>query len=135
MESYIKRIETIYLPVTDPKASAKWYEKHFRLKANGPIEADATQAQLLLESGQSIFLIQSKDLVNANFTEIGGEEQCLLTLEVTDFHRLYGELQATCAMITDIEDQQECGENFYVYDLDGNKLDIWSGWPAVTELK
>ncbi|MCG7343495.1 VOC family protein [Sporosarcina sp. ACRSL] len=133
MESFVKCIETIYLPVASPKASAEWYEKHLKLKTAAPVEADATQAQLALGSGQSIFLIQSKDLVNANFAEIGGEEQCSLTLEVTDFHRLYDELQKAGATITAIEDNQECGENFYLYDLDGNKIDIWSGWPAVPE--
>ncbi|WP_432362566.1 VOC family protein [Sporosarcina sp. UB5] len=132
MGSFIKRIETIYLPVANPKASAEWYEKHLKLIGVGPIETDATQAQLVLESGQYICLIKSKDLVNANFTEIGGEEQCLLTLEVTDFHRFYEELQKNGATISAIEDNDNCGENFYLYDLDGNKLDIWSGWPVVS---
>lgn len=135
MESFIKRIETIYLPVANPKASSEWYEKHLKLKSASTVELEATQAQLALESGQFIFLIQNKDRVNANFTEVGGEEQCSLTLQVTDFHRLYEELQVNGATITAIEDNRECGQNFYVYDLDGNKLDIWSGWPVVLESK
>lgn len=133
MKGFIKRIETIYLPVANPKASAEWYEKHLRLKAVGTVESDATQVQLLVDSGQFIFLIQSKSGVNVNFTEIGGKEQCLLTLEATDFHHLYDELQAKGAEITAIEDHIECGKNFYLYDFDGNKIDIWSGWPVVPE--
>lgn len=133
MASFIKRIETIYLPVANPKASADWYAKHLKLKALGPVESDATQVQLTLESGQFIFLIQSKDRVNANFTEIGGEDQCSITLQVTDFHRLYEELLMNGAEVTAIEDNHDCGQNFYVYDPDGNKLDIWSGWPIVPE--
>lgn len=130
MESFIKRIETIYMPVANPKASAEWYEEHLKIKAVCPVEPDAAQAQLALASGQFIFLIQSKDRVNANFTEIGGEEQCMLTLEVTDFHDLYKGLQEKGATVTVIEDNRECGGNFYLYDPDGNKIDIWSGWPA-----
>lgn len=133
--SFVKRIETIYLPVANPKASAEWYEKHLKVKAVGTLEPDANQARLSLDSSQSIFLIKSKERVNANFSEIGGEEQCLLTLEVTDFHHLYEQLQESGAIITAIEDNHECGENFYLYDLDGNKLDIWSGWPVVPETK
>ncbi|MFC5601779.1 VOC family protein [Sporosarcina koreensis] len=132
---FIKRIETIYLPVANPKASAEWYEKHLKVKAVGTLDPDANQAQLSLASSQSLFLIKSKERVNANFMEINGEEQCLLTLEVTDFHRLYEELQSSGASITVIEDNHECGENFYLYDLDGNKLDIWSGWPVDLESK
>ena len=135
MASFIKRIETIYLPVANPKAAAEWYEQHLKLKASGTVEPDTTQVQLALESGQFIFLIQSKDRVNANFTEVGSEEQCSLTLQVTNFHRLYEELQMNGATITAIEDNHDCGQNFYVYDLDGNKLDIWSGWPVVPEFK
>lgn len=135
MESFIKRIETVYLPVANPKASAEWYEVHLKLKAVGPVESDATQAQFALGSGQFIFLIQSKDRVNANFTEIGGEDQCSLTLQVTDFHRLYEKLLMNGAEITAIEDNYDCGQNFYVYDPDGNKLDIRSGWPIVPESK
>jgi len=133
MASFIKRIETVYLPVASPKASAEWYEQHLKITASSTVQPDATQAQLTLESGQFIFLIQSKERGNANFTEVGGEEQCSLTLQVTDFHRLYEELQANGATITAIEDNHDCGQNFYVYDLDGNKLDIWSGWPVVSE--
>ncbi|MGN7386064.1 VOC family protein [Sporosarcina sp. SAFN-015] len=135
MESFIKRIETIYLPVANPKSSAEWYEKNLKLKAVGPAESDATQVRLALESGQFIFLIQSKETVKANFTEASGEEQCLLTLQVTDFQRFHEELHANGATITAIEDNDDCGQNFYVYDLDGNKLDIWSGWPVVPESK
>lgn len=133
MESFVKRIETIYLPVANPKTSAEWYEKNLKLKAVGTVEPDATQARISLDLGQFIFLIQSKDGVNVNFTEIGGKEQCLLTLEATDFQGLYDELQANGAATTAIEDHHECGKNFYLHDFDGNKLDIWSGWPVVQE--
>ncbi|MFD1205592.1 MULTISPECIES: VOC family protein [Sporosarcina] len=132
MGEIVKKIETIYLPVNNPKASAKWYEEHLQLKTMGPIEEDADQAQLVLNSGQSIFLIKSKNAVNANFTEINGTEQCSITLEVNNFQRLYEALKANGATITEIVDNDDCGKNFYVYDMDGNKIDIWSGWPPVS---
>jgi hypothetical protein len=33
------------------------------------------------------------------------------------------------AKVSEIEDSGGCGLNFYAYDPDGNKLDIWGGWP------
>lgn len=128
-EVIVKRIETIYLPVSNPKKSAEWYVKHLGLKLLSPVENSSTQAQLGLQSNQSLFLIQSKDKTNATFVEINGNEQSVLTLEVTNFEKCYQELENNGANITAIENQGDCGENFYLYDPDGNKIDIWSGWP------
>ncbi|MBB4824650.1 catechol-2,3-dioxygenase [Sporosarcina luteola] len=133
METIVKRIETVYLPVQNPAASAEWYRHNLKLAHAAPIEPNATQAQLLVGSGQSLFLIKSKEPIHANFTEIGGEEQCMLTLEVEQFQELHERLSKDGVMVTKIEDHEGCGENFYVYDPDGNKLDIWSGWPKERE--
>jgi hypothetical protein len=50
------------------------------------------QAQLRIPSGQAIFLIKSPEQTNLNYIEIGGTEQCALTLEVNDFHGLYSQM-------------------------------------------
>ncbi|MBS4220986.1 hypothetical protein KHA96_22080 [Bacillus sp. FJAT-49711] len=52
-------------------------------------------------------------------------------MEVNDFHRLYDELEISGATITGIVDNDDCGKNFYVYDIDSNKIDIWSGGPPI----
>lgn len=129
-EVLVKRIETIYLPVSNPNKSAEWYVKHLGLKLLAPVEQHSTQAQLGLASNQSLFLIQTKDKTNANFIEVNGNEQCVLTFEVSNFEHLYKELKESGVNVTAIEDNADCGMNFYVYDLDRNKLDIWSGWPS-----
>ena len=99
-----------------------------------PVENNETQAQLGLQSGQSLFLIQTKEKINANYIEIVGNEQCVLTLEVNNFHNLYKKSENNGAYITPIQDYGACGESFYLYDLDQNKLDIWSGWPRNSQI-
>lgn len=129
MKTVVKRIETVYLPVQNPAASAEWYQTNLNLTISAPTSPDAVQAQLSLESGQSLFLIKAKEPIHANFTEIGGQEQCILTMEVKSLYELHKQLSENGVNVTEIQNLQECGSNFYLYDLDGNKLDIWGGWP------
>lgn len=61
-----------------------------------------------------------------NYIQIGWAEQCTLTLEVNDFHGRYSQMKSNGANVSDIENHDGCGLNFNAYDLDGNKLGIWS---------
>jgi len=53
-----------------------------------------------------------------------------MTMEVENFKVLYNKMKQDKARVTEIEDNAECGQNFYAYDPAGNKIDIWSGWPG-----
>lgn len=124
----VKRIETVYLPVTNPQHSSEWYEAYLGLNLFQP--AGENQAQLTCASGQSIFLIRTPERVNLTYHEVTGEAQCILTLEVEDFEALYHHMMDKGIKVSAIEDNGACGLNFFVFDPDGNKLDIWSGWPT-----
>lgn len=117
----VKRIECVYLPATNTEDSANWYIGHLGLKLMRPVHEN--QAQL------GISLIKSKEQGNVNYTEIGGSEQCILTMEVENFKELHNKMKQNGAHVTDIEDNAGCGHNFYAYDPAGNKIDLWSGWP------
>ncbi|BBH20165.1 hypothetical protein Back11_15100 [Paenibacillus baekrokdamisoli] len=123
----VKRIECVYLPATNTEVSAKWYIEHLGLKLLRPV--DENQAQLGITSEQTIFLIKSKELGNLNYTEIGGSEQCIITMEVENYKELHSKMKQNGAHVTDIVDNDDCGFNFYSYDPAGNKIDLWSGWP------
>lgn len=123
----IKRIDCVYLPATNTNESAKWFTDHLDLKLLRPVHED--QAQLGISPDQALFLIRSKEPGNANYTEVNGSEQCILTLEVENFEELYWKMKQDGAHVTDIEDNGGCGRNFYAYDPAGNKIDLWSGWP------
>ena len=123
----VKRIECIYLPATNTEDSANWYIEHLGLKLLRPVHEN--QAQLGIGPEQTIFLIKSKEPGNVNYTEIGGSEQCIFTMEVEKFKELHNKMKKNGAHVTDIEDNAGCGLNFYAYDPAGNKIDLWSGWP------
>ena len=98
----IKRIDCVYLPATNTNESAKWFIDHLDLKLLRPVHED--QAQLGISPDQTLFLIRSKEPVNANYTEVNGSEQCILTLEVKNFEELYWKMKQNGAHVTDIED-------------------------------
>lgn len=123
----VKRIECIYLPATNTEESAKWYVENLDLKLLRPVHEN--QAQLGISQEQAIFLIKSKEPGNANYTEINGSEQCMLTMEVASFEELHSKMKQNGVNVTDIEDNGDCGRHFYAYDPAGNKIDLWSGWP------
>lgn len=82
------------------------------------------------QSINHFFLIRTPERTTLNYMQIGGTEQCALTLEVNGFQELYNQMKANGANVSEIEGNGGCGLNFYAYDPDGNMLDIWSGWPA-----
>ncbi|MCQ6564009.1 VOC family protein [Paenibacillus mendelii] len=114
-------------PYNGYKKTAEWYMDNLGLELMRPVHE--YQDQLRIPSGQTIFLIKTPEPTTLNYMQIGGTEQCALTLEVNDFHGLYSRMKNNGTNVSDIEDNGGCGLNFYAYDPDGNKLDIWGGWP------
>ena len=117
----VKEINCIYIPTTDTEKSAQWYTDNLGLTLMRPVHEN--QAQLRIPSGQAIFLIKTAERTNLNYIQIGGTEQCALTIEVNDFHGLHGRMKKNGANVSEIENNGSCGFNFYTYDPDGNMLD------------
>lgn len=128
MVSIIKGINCIYIPTTNIKTAVKWYVNTLGLDLIGPVKEN--QAQLRIPHGTSIFLIKTPKPTNLNYIEISGTEQSALTLEVYDIHNLFNKMKNNGTFVSHIEDNGSCGLSFYTYDPDGNKLDIWGGWPT-----
>ncbi|MFD1739741.1 VOC family protein [Bacillus salitolerans] len=128
MVSYVKAINTIYLPVSDIVKSTDWYVNNLHLELLNKVNAESTQAQLKICLGQTIFLIKTAEKRNLTFVEVDGHEQCILTLEVTNIKEFHEGLKRNLVDVEDIQDNGECGLSFYVKDPDGNKIDIWGGW-------
>ncbi len=123
----VKTIQCVYLPANNTKQSAQWYVDHLGLKLLRDV--DENQAQLGISPDQSIFLIRSKEPTNLTYTEIGGWEQCILTMEIENLEGLHVKMKTNGARVTDISNNGGCGCNFFTYDPAGNKIELWSGWP------
>ena len=128
MGAAAKGIDCVYLPASDPRISAEWYVKYLGLTLKRAI-TNNEQAQLRFKSGSTIFLIQTKDSRNLNYPNISGFEQCVMTIEIENFDETFETLRLAGQAKDQISDNGSCGKNFYAYDPDGNKIELWSGWP------
>ena len=128
-QTVARRIECVYLPASSPSLSAEWYVRHLGLTLLRPVNPDSAQAQLQFPNEQTIFLIQTRHRQHANFVQSEGSEQCPLTIEVENLEAVYRAMSAGGAKVEPVQDNQGCGKNFYAYDPDGTKIDVWGGWP------
>ncbi|TSB46056.1 VOC family protein [Alkalicoccobacillus porphyridii] len=125
MDSFIKRVGTIYVPVENPAISSIWYQKTL-----GAVENYRDEDKAILDfANQSFFLVKSKIGEKAIFKDYKGAEHFLMTFEVDgidelkQFHSFLTQKEVT---VGNIEDRGHPGNNFVYYDLDGNKFDVWS---------
>ncbi|MFE7065116.1 VOC family protein [Sutcliffiella sp. NPDC057660] len=126
-QTKVKGINCIYLPATDIREAANWYINNLNLELLNEVNETSTQAQLKINSHQTIFLIKTENSHNLTYTEVEGHEQCIITLEVTNIYELHEKLKDN-NLIGEIIDNDECGLSFFVKDPDGNLIEIWGGW-------
>lgn len=123
--SIVVGIHCIYIPVTNIKKSADWYVNNLHLTLIRAVDETSNHAQLKIASEQAIFLIKTKEQMNLNYQEIDGNEQCFLTIEVANIHKLHQQLVNNGVDVSGIQDNGDCGLNLYIKDPDGNLIDIW----------
>lgn len=123
-------INCIYIPATNIKESADWYVNNLQLTLLNEVDESSKQAQLRITSEQTLFLIKTKEQMNLNYQEIDGNEQCFLTLEVSNIRKFHQQLVNNEVEVLDIQDNGDCGLNIFIKDPDGNLIDIWGGWPT-----
>lgn len=126
MNVKVKQIECVYIPITNPYESAEWYQKNLGLELRNPVSEN--QVQLRIGEHQAIFLIKTKEKSTLNFIEVGGTEMSAITLEVTDIEEIYNNMKTNGVRIEGINETEDCGNVFDVFDPDGNKISIWGGW-------
>ncbi|MFC0524910.1 VOC family protein [Pontibacillus salicampi] len=125
MNSFLKRIGTAYLPVSNVGASSKWYQEHLDAIENFRSDDKA----ILAFANQSFFLIKSQEGQNLQFLDNSGKQHCPFTFEVDGMDQLrkfHHYLINAGISVGKIEDRGHPGYNFVFYDPDGNAFDVWS---------
>jgi len=120
----VKGVFCNYLPVSNLVRSRAWYMQVLGLK---PFERN--DSILIMGSGQWIFLLESKDKLNANFTTDSWEgkdfEMFSLTFETENIVVLHNSLMEHGAEVDPITDYGSCGLQFRFKDPDGNRFNVW----------
>ncbi len=125
MAEKLNRVGTVYIPVTDPDRSQKWYIQHLGAELKHLDEAKA----IVDLAGQSFFLMKASAEQSANFIDGNGDTHFSLTFEV-DGEKVLSELHEDFMRrkipVGEIEDRGHAGKNFVFTDPDGNLFDVWS---------
>ena len=125
MNEKLNRVGTVYIPVTDPDRSQKWYTQHLEAELK---YLDKEKAIVDL-AGQSFFLLKSAADQSANFIDGDGNNHFILTFEVDGekaLTNLHEDFTRRKMPVGEIEDRGHAGKNFVFADPDGNLFDVWS---------
>lgn len=119
----LSRIASIYLPVSDPRASLDWYVSHFNLSRNGA-------GQPVTEDGVSLFFLKTVDEgVTSNFYTTdwkpGGCEMAMFNFRVDNVRLLRQRLLDNGVTVSEVNDAGGCGLSVHAFDPDGNRLELW----------
>lgn len=125
MNQTLKRVGTLYLPVTDVERSTEWYVQ----KLDAVLTHQDEEKAILNLADLSIFLVKSPAEESANFVDAAGQERCSMTFEVDGYSALQSlrnEFLEKEVEVGEIENRGHAGRNFIFKDPDGNKFDVWS---------
>ncbi|MGN4422940.1 VOC family protein [Bacillus cereus group sp. MYBK30-1] len=125
MDNKLIRIGTTYLPVIDTVNASKWYVE----KLGAELSYQDSDKAIINLANISVFLVKSKENQSSNFYDINGEERFSITFEVDGLdtlHALHLDFIKKGIKVGEIENRGHVGRNFVLYDLDGNKFDVWS---------
>jgi len=121
----IVRVGTIYLPVREVEASAKWYVQ----KLGAELSYQDEDKAIVNFANQSFFLVKAGEGQSANFIDIHGNTRFSVTFEVSGLpalEALHQEFSEVGIKVGEIEDRGHPGRNFVFHDPDGNLFDVWS---------
>ncbi|AZN42294.1 VOC family protein [Paenibacillus albus] len=123
-EARLKRIECIYIPVTNAEAAKQFFMKY------GLVTLSA-QGNVKLGSGQGIFFLETTMKQTSNFVTHDWDEHNeqhemeAACFEVSEIEELYHHMKEDGANVSELKDNGGCGWSFTFHDPDGNKFAAW----------
>ncbi|MFN7161214.1 MAG: VOC family protein [Candidatus Gracilibacteria bacterium] len=111
----------VFFRAKDPKALGEWYEKNFGITAMSESAAEVwTQ-----EKGPTVFAPFS-----ANTTYYPASQQCMFNFRVNNMDAMLSQLEANGVKIEEEKMNDEIGKFAWVWDLEGNKIELWEPAPG-----
>src|SRR6478735_7212803 len=115
MTKFVTGIGGIFFRSKDSKKSAAWYEEHFGIPATG------SQNLWKQDEGVTVFAPFKED------TDYFGrkEQQFMINFRVTDMDKFLAKLEKSGVKIDPKRMDESYGKFAWVYDPDGNKIELW----------
>lgn len=116
----VDRILYVEIPVKNIPFSLNWYSEVLQFQKVWH-SMEEKLAQLNLPSGQMLFLSETSDNTNANFSK-NGEEHSVIGFQTKDIDELYNTLKKSGATVEPLVIDPEGYRFLHFYDPDGNRL-------------
>lgn len=105
----------LFFRARDPQALARWYEEHFGIAGPG------SSGMWRQQAGSTVFAP-----FDADTDYFGSREQAfMINFRVIDLDGLLAELRAAGVRMDDRIDEYPYGRFAWVYDPEGNKIELW----------
>lgn len=118
----IEKIMYNEIPVKNMEQSISWYKEILGFKFIWHSEEEKL-AQLNLPSGQMLFLVETADDTNANFT-VNGRVHNVIGFQCSDIEQLHAHLLQHNVKVDDIVDDGMGNKFLHFYDVDGNMFNV-----------
>jgi glyoxylase I family protein len=118
MTKLVTGIGGFFFRSQDPKALGEWYDEHFGINS---MQRGWVWKQ---EEGPTVFAP-----FKADTTYYPPGQQCMLNLRVTDLDALLEQLGKAGVRIDEDRQTEAFGKFAWVYDPEGNKIELWEPSP------
>ncbi|GAA0359686.1 VOC family protein [Bacillus horti] len=110
------------IPVKDMNKSIEWYKEILGLEFIF-YSKEENLAQFNLQSGQMLFLVETTDETNANFT-VQGKPHNVIGFQTENIEQLHNDLVRKGVQVEDIENDGGGNKFLNFYDLNGNIFNV-----------
>jgi predicted enzyme related to lactoylglutathione lyase len=116
----------VFLRAKDPKALTAWYAEHLGIKATpwGGIEFVWNECAQPDGEGKTVFTFFKQDSTHFEVTQ-----PAMINFRVDDMDALIEQLTAASVKIDPKRDDSEYGKFAWIYDLEGNRVELWQPVP------
>jgi predicted enzyme related to lactoylglutathione lyase len=116
----------VFLRAKDPKALTAWYSEHLGIKTTpwGGIEFVWDECPQPDGDGKTVFTFFKQDSTHFEVTQ-----PAMINFRVDDMDALIAQLEAAGVKIDPKRDDSEFGKFAWIYDLEGNRVELWQPVP------
>ncbi|WP_339295538.1 VOC family protein [Paenibacillus sp. FSL W7-1279] len=129
MATIPQRVAVIQWPVKNVERSLKWYQEVLGVTLTFPFTPGDPAAWLCI-GDVGFGLVQTEEVPRLEFTDMQGNLQPIVQLQVNEIHEVYRHLQDKKVTVSDMRYISDGGYSFSFTDPDGNTVSLWGGWPS-----
>ncbi|WP_312111646.1 VOC family protein [Brevibacillus reuszeri] len=132
MSTFVRHFAVIQVPVKRLEVSVKWYREVLGIPFTFEYTPGDHEAWLNI-GGVGLGLVQSPNVPRLDFTNMAGEMQPIISLQVDQIHAVYEDLRSKGIETSEMRYKKSGGYSFTLRDPDGHLTNLWGGWPSAED--